>query len=1021
MKHSFFSCRLHVGFLRFAPAVSAALLAAQPLSAAPVVKLNGDFPPPTESTPVWMYKVSEFKISPDSSLVVYKANQDRSDSDELYSVPINGGTPVKLNGGLSAGANVIYFKIAPDSSHVVYTADQDTTGVYELYSVPISGGGTPVKLNASLTAGGNIIDFEITPDSSRVIYLADQDTDGVPELYSVPTVGGPIVKLNTTLPANRFVQNYKISPDSLNVVYSANQDDANTVELYSVPADGGLPPVKLNNPVAAGSYISRYQISEDSSRVVYRADCNSDGFGEIYSVPITGGTSVELNDPLIEGRVVGYYRITPDSSRVVYTAAPDSTYIYELYSVPIDGGTQVKLNDALPANESLSEFLISPDSSLVIYSTNNTTTNIGDLYSVPPTGGTPTKLSQTFQLVAYHSFADISPDSSFVVCKANDKELHSIPTAGGAAVELAVPLAAEEYIGECKISPDSSHVVCKTTTNLWGDGYGSLYVMPAAGGTPVKVNGNLPLRRLIKSYRISPDSSHVVYRADEETIYLTEVFSRAIRTRWQSPGGNWTSPGNWNNGLPDPAAAAVIDATAAVTLPGGDLPAQAESLSLGGSPDGDSVLLLTGNATLGLGEGLFLQPGAILRGDGQVLAPGHPLSIPAGAEISANPGERLRLATGAVENAGLVSALGQPGLPAELSFDAAFSNQYGSGYVTANNATLRFSTGLDNAGALLLTGESNQIFGNIDNAATGQIIVTAGATAVFQGDVANAGTVRVSSVGNLASTAVFSGAFSGHGVAGGGNVFLEGDTRPGFSPGTMAFGGNLSLGPFSSLEIEIAGTAPGQYDRLEVAGAIELGGALRVTLLGGFTPQPGDSFDIWDAASVTGTFSPVTLPALPWGLFWHNEALNTTGLLSVGLAPRTWAEFSAAYGLARGPQDDDDADSIPNLLEYLHGLDPTSPDSGFSSLTLVRTPDGDDELSFLAAQPGGADLRLELETSTDLATWQPIATRTPEGIWSGPVPVAISPAAPGLSRITLLRPADAPRRFYRLAVSIQSP
>ena len=40
------------------------------------------------------------------------------------------------------------------------------------------------------------------------------------------------------------------------------------------------------------------------------------------------------------------------------------------------------------------------------------------------------------------------------------------------------------------------------------------------------------------------------------------------------------------------------------------------------------------------------------------------------------------------------------------------------------------------------------------------------------------------------SAAVFFGAYSGGTVTGSGQVFLEGDTRPGFSAGLMSFGGD---------------------------------------------------------------------------------------------------------------------------------------------------------------------------------------------------------------------------------------
>ena len=85
---------------------------------------------------------------------------------------------IKLNGPLVSGGDVDEFRVSPDSSRVVYRADQDTDNVDELYSVPLAGG-SPVKLNGPLVSGGYVWYFQVSPDSSRVVYHASQDTNGV--------------------------------------------------------------------------------------------------------------------------------------------------------------------------------------------------------------------------------------------------------------------------------------------------------------------------------------------------------------------------------------------------------------------------------------------------------------------------------------------------------------------------------------------------------------------------------------------------------------------------------------------------------------------------------------------------------------------------------------------------------------------------------------------------------------------------------------------------------------------------
>ena len=72
----------------------------------------------------------------------------------------------------------INFKISPDGTRVVYKADS-----YKLYSVPI-GGGTVKKLNSTLVNNGDVHSSRISPDSTRMVYSAEQDRDRL-DIYSV--------------------------------------------------------------------------------------------------------------------------------------------------------------------------------------------------------------------------------------------------------------------------------------------------------------------------------------------------------------------------------------------------------------------------------------------------------------------------------------------------------------------------------------------------------------------------------------------------------------------------------------------------------------------------------------------------------------------------------------------------------------------------------------------------------------------------------------------------------------------
>jgi len=88
--------------------------------------------------------------------------------------------------------------------------------------------------------------------------------------------------------------------------------------------------------------------------------------------------------------------------------------------------------------------------------------------------------------------------------------------------------------------------------------------------------------------------------------------------------------------------------------------------------------------------------------------------------------------------------------------------------------------------------------------------------------------------------------------------------------GTLTVADDYSQTASGTLRIELGGTTPGtEHDRLNVSGAANLAGALEVTLIDGFEPQIGDSFEILSAGNCVGTFDTVTYEATPSGGRWE--------------------------------------------------------------------------------------------------------------------------------------------------------
>jgi autotransporter-associated beta strand protein len=109
-----------------------------------------------------------------------------------------------------------------------------------------------------------------------------------------------------------------------------------------------------------------------------------------------------------------------------------------------------------------------------------------------------------------------------------------------------------------------------------------------------------------------------------------------------------------------------------------------------------------------------------------------------------------------------------------------------------------------------------------------------------------------------------------------GNVLAAGSMSPGASVGTLTFANNLVL----------AGTTVMELDRLAVTNAdliiasvLTYGGSLIVTNIGD-PLQSGDTFNLFDWTTRSGSFTTVQLPALDPGLGWTNK-LSVDGTLQV--------------------------------------------------------------------------------------------------------------------------------------------
>ena len=307
-----------------------------------------------------------------------------------------------------------------------------------------------------------------------------------------------------------------------------------------------------------------------------------------------------------------------------------------------------------------------------------------------------------------------------------------------------------------------------------------------------------------------------------------------------------------------------VDASSTLSLTGG-------SFSTGGTLTNNGQIEMASPASA-IGGGMLINNDQ-LTGNGRIEAPF--VNSP-GGRVFVDASDRLVFSAAANTNGGEIELAG-----GTIEFAQQTTNNL-AGQITGRG-TFDFGGGLTNDGHIALDGLS-ELSGDMTNNPGSSITISGSATAIFFDDlVHNGDEIRV----NAGSTAVYFGSVTGSGpFTGTGINLFEGDLRPGNSPGISSFAGDVAFSFGSTLAIEIGGTTGGtQYDMLTTSGDASLGGTLEVSLIDGFTPAPGDTFEIVTATSVLDTFDTLDLPTLPDDLLWFvNYGATSIELVSTFVA-----------------------------------------------------------------------------------------------------------------------------------------
>jgi hypothetical protein len=162
--------------------------------------------------------------------------------------------------------------------------------------------------------------------------------------------------------------------------------------------------------------------------------------------------------------------------------------------------------------------------------------------------------------------------------------------------------------------------------------------------------------------------------------------------------------------------------------------------------------------------------------------------------------------------------------------------------------------GLINDGVMSFSAGTTDIYGDVDQFSNGRIVTSGnGVTTFFDDVIHNGAEIRTF----LGSTTVFLGDQTGAGnFTGPGVVEYAGDLRPGNSPASIHYEGDVFFNSSVRSFFELGGLATGQFDQLSIDGDFNVDGSLFVSLINGHTLGANEMYLIGDVGgSLLGQFN----------------------------------------------------------------------------------------------------------------------------------------------------------------------
>jgi len=423
----------------------------------------------------------------------------------------------------------------PPPDRTLVFVNSDSTNGDKMYAVSAETGEKRLLVSSS-NANFEIGNFQMINGGDQVVFSAeDYGTFAGSEAFVVNIDGTGFRRLHGELTQGE-IDYFAVSKDETKLYFRENLSRTSVQDLYVIDiVSGTLNPVtSLNNTADT----SLFEMSSDSYKLLYSADEDTDNVYELYMVDPDGANEQKVGPITQAAGDIRRASFTPDSNYILYTADDTVDGQYNMFRVDVSTGARTQMNSTLPSGAlgARSSFTISPDSQWVVFVADYDTAGVDHIYKQRIDGAPGSHIRVSSLSASLVQNPTFTPDSTKILYSANqeipgatDLYVASVAeTAPGASTRISSSLTTTYDVYDYRVSDDSSSVLYRA--DLTTDNLTELYYAPLSGATQIKVNAD-PVNGAtggIRYFGFMPGNQTVIYLGEQDRVDKDDLYSSSI-------------------------------------------------------------------------------------------------------------------------------------------------------------------------------------------------------------------------------------------------------------------------------------------------------------------------------------------------------------------------------------------------------------------------------------------------------------------------------------------------------------